>query len=222
VLKARGLTKDYVTAAGPIRILENVDLTLERGAAAAVTGPSGSGKSTLLYLLGGLDRPTSGSVHIDDTDVSAIAEPQQAAFRNRHIGFVFQDHALLPQCTVLENVLVPALVADGGAAMRTERARMLVDSVGLAHRTGHKPAQLSGGERQRVAIARALIMEPSLILCDEPTGNLDRETAVTVADLLVRLHTESGSVLVVVTHSSELASRFPMRYEMKNRWLTQA
>jgi lipoprotein-releasing system ATP-binding protein len=222
VLKAQGLTKEYTTAAGSLRILENVDLTLERGDAVAVTGPSGSGKSTLLYLLGALDRPTGGTVHLDGADLSALSEAEQASFRNRHIGFVFQDHALLPQCSVLENVLIPTLVAPGGAAQRTERAQMLVEAVGLGHRIGHKPAQLSGGERQRVAIARALIMEPSLVLCDEPTGNLDHDTATSVADLLLRLHKESNSVLVVVTHSPELASRFPARYAMQQRGIARA
>jgi lipoprotein-releasing system ATP-binding protein len=221
VLKAHALTKDYVTPTGPLRILEKIDLTLDSGDAAAITGPSGSGKSTLLYLLGALDRPTSGTVHLNDTDVSSLAESRQAAFRNRNIGFVFQEHALLPQCTLLENVLVPTLVADGGAPPRTERARMLIEAVGLAHRTHHKPAQLSGGERQRVAIARALVMEPSVLLCDEPTGNLDRDTAGSIADLLLRLHGETGSVMVVVTHSFELASRFPVRYELINRGLAR-
>jgi lipoprotein-releasing system ATP-binding protein len=221
VLKAQGLTKDYATPAGPIRILEDIHLTLERGDAIAVTGPSGSGKSTLLYLFGALDRPTSGTVWLDETDVSALGEPEQATFRNRNIGFVFQDHALLPQCTLVENILVPALVSDGGAAARTARARTLIEAVGLAHRMDHKPGQLSGGERQRVAIARALIMQPPVLLCDEPTGNLDSDTAATVADVLFRLHDESPSVLVVVTHSMDLASRFPVRYALKNRGLVR-
>lgn len=222
MLKAQGVTRDYTTAAGPIRVLENVDLTLDRGDAVAIMGPSGSGKSTLLYLLGALDRPTSGAVQVNGSNIATLSESEQAEFRNRHIGFVFQDHALLPQCTVLENVLVPALVAPGGAQQRTERAQMLVEAVGLGPRIAHKPAQLSGGERQRVAIARALIMSPSLVLCDEPTGNLDHDTAVNVADLLLRMHKESNSILVVVTHSAELASRFPVRYAMQNRGLVRA
>jgi lipoprotein-releasing system ATP-binding protein len=214
------LTREYSTPAGPLRILENVDLSLAPGDAAAIMGPSGSGKSTLLYLLGALDRPSSGTVTLNGTDIGALAEAQQAAFRNRHIGFVFQDHALLPQCTVLENVLVPTLVADGAGA-HTERARALLDAVGLTARLDHKPAQLSGGERQRVAIARALILQPSLVLCDEATGNLDRQSAATVADLLLKLHREQNSILVVVTHSSELASRFGTRYELRDRGLVR-
>jgi lipoprotein-releasing system ATP-binding protein len=176
----------------------------------------------LLYLFGALDRPTGGTVFINEADVSALSEREQAAFRNKNVGFVFQDHALLPQCTLLENVLIPTLVAAAGAADRTTRARSLIEAVGLAHRMEHKPAQLSGGERQRVAIARALIMQPAVLLCDEPTGNLDRDTATTVADLLLRLHSESESVMVVVTHSADLASRFPVRYELKNRGLARA
>jgi lipoprotein-releasing system ATP-binding protein len=218
VLKAESLTKTYITPGGPLTILEGVDFTLSRGESAAIMGPSGSGKSTLLYLLGALDRPTTGSVLVDGADVGAMNEARQAEFRNRHIGFVFQDHALLPQCTVLENVLVPTLVADG-AAKHTERARSLVNAVGLSERIDHKPGQLSGGERQRVAIARALILKPSVVLCDEPTGNLDRMAASSVADLLVSLHREEQSVLVVVTHSTELAARFGKRFELRDRGL---
>lgn len=219
VLQAIGLTKDYTTQSGTIHILEDVNLSLARGDAIAITGPSGSGKSTLLYILGALDKPSGGKVLLRDTDVSALSETEQAAFRNRNIGFVFQDHALLPQCNLLENILIPALVAEGGTEARAGRARMLIEAVGLAHRVDHKPAQLSGGERQRVAIARALIMQPSLLLCDEPTGNLDHDNASTVADLLLRLHSESDSVLIVVTHSAELAMRFPVRYGLKDRRL---
>lgn len=220
MLKAERVIKDYTTAAGSIRILEDVNLTLNAGEAAAITGPSGSGKSTLLYLLGALDRPTSGSITIDGTDVGALGEAQQSEFRNAKIGFVFQDHALLPQCTLLENVLVPTLVAKAKQNW-AERAQSLIEAVGLGHRLAHKPAQLSGGERQRVAIARALVMEPSLVLCDEPTGNLDHDSAASVADLLLRLHGERKSVLVVVTHSAELAARLPARYELRERGLVK-
>jgi lipoprotein-releasing system ATP-binding protein len=211
MLQARALVKEY-PASG--RILDGVDLTLEPGDAAAIMGPSGSGKSTLLHILGALDRPTSGTVSLNGSDIAALAEREQAAFRNAHIGFVFQDHALLPQCTVLENVLVPTLVAN--KTDRTPRARALLEAVGLAHRMDHKPAQLSGGERQRTAIARALILDPALLLCDEPTGNLDRATAATVAALLLELHRERESILVAVTHSAEFAAHFPARYELVN------
>jgi lipoprotein-releasing system ATP-binding protein len=203
-----------------LRILENIDLELKPGEAAAIMGPSGSGKSTLLYMLGALDQPTSGVVTVDGTDLGLLDEPRQAQFRNRHIGFVFQDHALLPQCSVLENVLVPTLVA-GGAAKYRERAAALVEAVGLTSRLSHKPAQLSGGERQRVAIARALVLHPSLVLCDEPTGNLDRQSAETVADLLLSLHREQNSVLIVVTHSADLAGRFSGRFELRDRTLVR-
>ncbi len=214
-----GVTKEYPTAAGPLRILDGVDLTLQPGDAAAIMGPSGSGKSTLLYLLGALDKPTSGTVRIDGTDLATQNEASLARFVNKTIGFVFQDHALLPQCTVLENVLIPTLVSGGDGS---ERARGLLDAVGLGPRIDHKPAQLSGGERQRAAIARALIQKPSLVLCDEPTGNLDRESAANVAELLLRLHQEQGSVLVVVTHSAELAARFPIRLELRDRKLVRS
>ena len=220
MLKVERLTKEYQTAAGPLRILENIDLELKPGEAAAIMGPSGSGKSTLLYMLGALDQPTSGVVTLDGTDLGLLDEPRQAQFRNRNVGFVFQDHALLPQCTVLENVLIPTLVA-GGAAKYTERAMALVEAVGLTSRLSHKPAQLSGGERQRVAIARALVLHPSLVLCDEPTGNLDRQSAETVADLLLNLHREQNSILVVVTHSADLAGRFSGRFELRDRTLVR-
>ncbi|HYO83390.1 MAG TPA: ABC transporter ATP-binding protein [Bryobacteraceae bacterium] len=219
---AEGVTKDYPAPGGSLRVLEELSLRLEPGSAAVITGPSGTGKSTILYLLGALDRPTTGKIEIDGVTLATLSEAAAASFRNQHIGFVFQDHALLPHCTALENVLVPAVVAKGGAAARMERARMLIDAVGITERADHKPAQLSGGERQRVAIARALILEPSVLLCDEPTGNLDASTALTVADLLVKLQAESRATLVLVTHSTELAARFPLRYQLRDRRLVPA
>ena len=183
-------------------------------------GPSGSGKSTLLYLLGVLDTPTTGTIRLQGTDIATLNEKQAARFRNEHIGFVFQDHALLPQCTVLENVLVPTLVAPAGPY--EPRARKLLQRVGLSHRLEHFPSQLSGGEKQRCAIARALIREPQLLLCDEPTGNLDRASAVAVADLLLELHAAQNAILIVVTHSTELASRFPQRFNLTDRRLQRA
>ena len=180
-------------------------------------GPSGSGKSTLLYILGSLDPPSSGTVTLDGQDPFQLDERAQAAFRNKRIGFVFQDHSLLPQCSVLENVLAPTLVAPAGerAASRDEaRARELLTQVGLADRLDHRPGELSGGEKQRAAIARALIREPQLLLCDEPTGNLDRASADKVAALLLDMHKRQGTILIVVTHSAPLAERFAVRYEM--------
>jgi lipoprotein-releasing system ATP-binding protein len=181
-------------------------------------GPSGSGKSSLLYILGALEPPTSGTVSLDGRDPFQLAPDDLAAFRNSSIGFVFQDHCLLPQCTVLENVLIPTLVARDGTDAAA-RARTLVDQVGLGDRVDHRPAELSGGERQRVAIARALIQNPRLLLCDEPTGNLDRAAADNVASLLLDLHRRQNTILIVVTHSAQLASNFPIRFELVDRQL---
>jgi lipoprotein-releasing system ATP-binding protein len=213
MLNVDRIARDYPTPAGPLHILEDVSFAMNAGDAAAIMGPSGSGKSTLLYILGTLEPPTSGQVTLDGVDPFALGEAELAAFRNRQVGFVFQDHCLLPQCTVLENVLTPALVT-GDASRHVDRARKLLDQVGLAARADHRPAQLSGGERQRVAIARALVLQPVLLLCDEPTGNLDRHTADTVASLLLDLHRDQGTILVVVTHSAELAARLPVRWQL--------
>ena len=224
MLEVRDLSKSYPTPRGELRVLENVSLTLEPGEAIAVTGPSGSGKSTLLYAVGALDPPSSGTVTLDGVNPYALGEREQAAFRNEHIGFVFQDHSLLPQCSVLENVLIPTLVAKGSAdGKETEaRARQLLEHVGLTDRLEHRPGELSGGEKQRAAIARALIRNPTLVLCDEPTGNLDASIADSVASLLIELHKAHRTILVVVTHSASLASRFSRRYEMTARRLQPA
>ncbi len=183
-------------------------------------GPSGSGKSTLLHILGALEPPTSGSVTLDGDNPFQLDERALAAFRNRKVGFVFQDHCLLPQCSVLENVLTPTLVASSNNGS-IERARALLDQVGLAERMDHRPAELSGGEKQRVSLARALINEPLLLLCDEPTGNLDHKSAEVVASLLLELHKRQETILIVVTHSSELASKFPIRFEMIEQSIKQ-
>jgi lipoprotein-releasing system ATP-binding protein len=209
------LGKDYPTRGGPLTVLRDVTFRLDRGEALAVMGPSGSGKSTLLHLLGTLDRPTRGTVRLDGNDPFALSEPALADFRNRHVGFVFQDHHLLPQCTVLENVLIPTLVNSQAKAADVEAwAKQLLDRVGLTGRLDHRPAELSGGERQRVAVARALVLRPVLLLADEPTGNLDRSTAKAVGELLLELHRQERTVLVVVTHSPELAKLFPRQVEM--------
>jgi len=182
-------------------------------------GPSGSGKSTLLHILGTLDRPsrpTIGEVRLDGKDPFALSEPALADFRNRHIGFVFQDHYLLPQCSVLENVLIPTLVSREDRVGVEAWARQLLERVGLAQRLDHRPAELSGGERQRVAVARALIRRPVLLLADEPTGNLDRRTAQAVGQLLLELHREQQTILIVVTHSPELARLLPRQMEMSD------
>lgn len=222
-LAVEDLRKDYPTRSGPLPVLDGLSLQLNRGDAAAVMGPSGSGKSTLLHILGTLDRPSNGKVSLDGADPFALNDKDLAAFRNRRIGFVFQDHHLLPQCTVLENVLIPTLVnkgADKAALLNT--AKELLDRVGLSHRLEHRPAELSGGERQRVAVARALIHKPLLLLADEPTGNLDRKNATAVAELLLELHKEEQTILLVVTHSTELATLIGTRFEMAEGRLVSA
>ncbi len=214
-LVVENLRKEYPTRSGPLVVLNGVSLALKHGAAVAITGPSGSGKSTLLHILGTLDTPTSGSVKLDGADPFALAPKTLAAFRNRRIGFIFQDHHLLPQCSVLENVLVPTLVNSEATATDTEAyAHELLNRVGLAKRLDHRPAELSGGERQRVAVARALIQKPALLLADEPTGNLDRTNAQSIGELLLELHTQHNTVLMVVTHSADLAKLLPTRFEM--------
>ncbi len=221
LLEVKELTKDYATPRGPLAVLSGISFHLSLGDAVAIMGPSGSGKSTLLHILGALDPPTSGTVTLDGSNPYQLDEKQLAAFRNEKIGFVFQDHCLLSQCSVLENVLTPTLVSRSrnGSA---ERARALLEQVGLTERIDHRPAELSGGEKQRVALARALINEPVLLLCDEPTGNLDHKSAEAVASLLLELHARQKTILVVVTHSAELAARFPIRYEMVEQSIRQA
>jgi len=220
VLSVRGVSKSYETAAGTLPILDGVSMELVPGDAVCILGPSGSGKSTLLFILGALEAPTAGSVALGGQEVFALPEAERAAFRNRHVGFVFQDHCLLPQCSVLENVLLPSVVAPPGD--HASRARELLERVGLGPRAAHRPAQLSGGERQRTAVARALLLSPTLLLCDEPTGNLDRKAADTVASMLLDLHAEKRTILVLVTHSLELARRFPVRLELEDGRLRPA
>jgi lipoprotein-releasing system ATP-binding protein len=218
VLKVDNISKEYPTPRGPLRVLTDVSLSLNKGDAISIMGPSGSGKSTLLYLVGALEPPTSGTITLDEQDPFNLNEKQLAAFRNRHIGFVFQDHCLLPQCSVLENVLTPTLVSTNGEDA-TGRARTLLEQVGLKDRLDHRPAALSGGERQRVSLARALITRPQLLLCDEPTGNLDHHSAEVVASLLLDLHKQQQTILIVVTHSAELAGRVPIRYHLVDQRL---
>ena len=220
MLKVENVSKEYPTPRGPLPIVSNISLTLSAGDAVSIMGPSGSGKSTLLYMMGALEPPTSGSVTLDGQDPFALKEQELAAFRNRQIGFIFQDHCLLPQCSVLENVLTPTLVASNDGD-RSAIAHTLLNRVGLGERLEHRPAELSGGEKQRVALARALIMKPKLVLCDEPTGNLDHKSANVVASLLLDLHRQQKTILVVVTHNAELAAQFPLRYELMDHELRQ-
>ena len=213
-LEVTNVSKSFPTAAGDLPILTGVNLSLSRGEELVVMGPSGAGKSTLLYIIGTLDAPSGGSVNILGQNPFALDRSTLARFRNANIGFVFQDHYLLPQCTVLENVLIPTLAGNGADKAAEDRARFLLERVGLAPRMAHRPAELSGGERQRVAICRALINRPPLLLADEPTGNLDRHTAESVGTILLELSREEKAILVVVTHSAELAERLPRRCEL--------
>ena len=218
MLKVDKVSKTYPTPAGPLAIVSDVSLELPQGSAVSIMGPSGSGKSTLLYMLGALEPPSSGTITLDDQDPFVLDAKQLAAFRNQRIGFVFQDHCLLPQCSVIENVLTPTLVSTMNGAV-DERARNLLEQVGLGGRITHLPGQLSGGEKQRVALARALIMKPRLLLCDEPTGNLDQKSADVVGGMLLDIHQQANTILIVVTHSVDLAARFPQRFELRNQHL---
>ena len=211
----RGLTKQFATDGAHVDVLTGVDLDLAAGDAMAIVGPSGAGKSTLLHLIGGLDTPTGGTIEVGGESLQTMSEVELARFRNRTVGFVFQDSHLLPQYSVLENVLVPTLAFKGEGCGDEARARALLERVGLSHRLEHRPAQLSGGERQRAAVARALINNPALLLCDEPTGSLDRDNSNAVADLLFELHKEENNILVVVTHDLALANAFPRRVTLE-------
>lgn len=214
-LQADGITKDYPTRRGPLSVLRGVSLSLDQGEAAVIMGPSGAGKSTLLNILGTLETPSAGHVLIDGRDPFELSEADLAEFRNQQVGFIFQEHHLMPHCSALENVLLPSLARTGGED-REPRARRLLDRVGLSERLDHRPAELSGGERQRVAVARALINQPSVLLADEPTGNLDRKTAAEVAALMLDMHREENTILVVVTHSATLAASLARKYELND------
>lgn len=214
LLEVNNLSKEYPAPAGSLTVLSGIDLTLAPGESISIIGPSGSGKSTLLYILGTLEPPSAGSVTLYGHNPFAFDEKRLAAFRNKEIGFVFQDHHLLPQCSVLENVMVPTLVAPEQDPEAENRARVLLDRVGLTSRLDHRPAELSGGEKQRVALARALIREPRLLLCDEPTGNLDRAATDSVGSLLLELHRLQKTMLVVATHNLALAGKFQRRYRL--------
>ena len=225
------VAKAYPTPRGPLTVLTDVTFSLDAGEAAVIMGPSGSGKSSLLYILGAMEPPTSGSISLAGQDPFALAPAALARYRNTEIGFVFQDHCLLPQCSVLENVLVPTLIGQGRRSTVEGRpadddperlARTLIEEVGLLDRIDHRPAELSGGEKQRVAIARALIRNPRLLLCDEPTGNLDQRSADSVTALLLELHKLHKNILITVTHSTQLASNFPIRFELLNTNLVRA
>ncbi len=219
-LIALNLVKHYATRAEPLKVLSDVSLQLSAGESLAVLGPSGSGKSTLLHILGTLDVPTSGKLTLDSQDPFALDADELATFRNQKVGFIFQDHHLLPQLSALENVLIPTLAAGCATPRAVERGQDLLERVGLAARSEHFPAELSGGERQRVAIARALIQRPQLLLADEPTGNLDRSSSEKIGQLLLELQAQDGHMLVVVTHSHDLAAQADRRFELDGGVLT--
>lgn len=209
MLQVSNLSKDY----GSVEVLRDVSFSFTDGVSVAITGPSGSGKSTLLHIIGTLEKPTAGQVAINNRNPFALSEPELARYRNSVIGFVFQDHHLLPQYSVLENVLVPTF-AFKQQPDANERAHEFLNRVGLTDRISHRPGELSGGERQRVAIARALINQPDILLCDEPTGNLDTATTETIANLLFELHQAEKNVLIVVTHNLTFASRFQQHLQL--------
>ena len=215
-LDIQGLHKSFDFEGRRIEVLRGVHLQMAPGEKVAVVGASGAGKSTFLQVLGTLDTPTAGTIKIDGVDVKSFSSAQLAAFRNRTIGFVFQFHHLLPEFTALENAAMPALIAGLPEQEARGRAHRLLARVGLEQRLGHRPGELSGGEQQRVALARALVMEPKLLLADEPTGNLDRRTGAEIHELLVELNRERGMTLLVVTHNDDLANRLGRQLRMKD------
>jgi lipoprotein-releasing system ATP-binding protein len=221
-VEVRELQKTYRKAGEEIRVLQAVNLQLQAGDRAAIIGPSGSGKSTFMHLIGLLDRPTSGQILLDGQEVGGLDEGSRDRLRNRRIGFVFQSHNLLPEHDALGNVMMPVRLAGAPVRVADSRARTLLEAVGLGHRLHHRPGELSGGEQQRVALARALVMGPGLVLADEPTGNLDPETAEGVFHLMLELNRQLGSTLLVVTHSHAIASRFPRRLQVQGGRFVEA
>ena len=216
------IAKEYATRDEPLRVLRDISVELSVGENVAILGPSGSGKSTLLHIMGTLDAPTSGDVTLRGENPFQLDEPRLARFRNENIGFIFQDHHLLPQLSVLENVLIPTVASGGATSEQMARARNLIDRVGLSPRMDHRPAELSGGERQRVAVARALVQSPILLLADEPTGSLDRTNANAIGTLLLELQKQEQTLMVVVTHSMELANLMGRRLELDDGRLIEA
>jgi lipoprotein-releasing system ATP-binding protein len=210
----RSLTKSYLHGGRTIEVLKGIDLEIGAGEMVAVVGSSGAGKSTFLHVLGTLDTPTAGTIRYDHADVATMSSADTAAFRNRTIGFVFQFHHLLPEFTAVENCAMPAMISGVSRGDAFGRAQKLLDRVGLGHRLTHRPGELSGGEQQRVALARALVMDPRVLLADEPTGNLDTHTGASIHELMVELNRERGMTMLVVTHNPDMAARMPRRLHM--------
>ncbi|MEM6691654.1 MAG: ABC transporter ATP-binding protein [Planctomycetota bacterium] len=215
-LQLQDITRRFTSGDQTLTVLDGLSLRLNSGESLAITGPSGSGKSTLLQIIGTLDRPDEGSLMIAGQDPFSLSESDLATFRGQAIGFIFQDYHLLPQLSVVENVLIPTLALGNVTEAQRERAESLIEAVGLADRMGHRPGQLSGGQKERVAIARSLIMEPTVMLADEPTGNLDRRTADEVTELLLKMQTQANAVMIVVTHSDELSKAMGKRHELQD------
>ncbi len=213
-LRISDLCKSFATVDEPLVVLDRLSLQLSAGDSLAIVGPSGSGKSTLLQIIGTLDRPDSGTLIIDDTDPFSQNEKQLARFRNRNIGFIFQDHHLLPQLNVLQNTLLPTIAFGKGTDEQVQRAHELIESVGMSDRIDHLPSELSGGQKERVAIARSLVMSPTVILADEPTGNLDAKTAKEMTNLMLDLQQQFGAILIAVTHSESLAASMSQQREL--------
>ena len=221
LIDVRGLVKAYPTPAGPLTVLQDLDLSVDAGQMVAIVGASGVGKSTLLHVLGGLDAFDAGTVRIGDADIGQLDDEARVRFRNRHVGFVFQFHHLLPEFSAQENVEIPLRIANRAAAEREEQARQLLTRVGLAERAPHRPGALSGGEQQRVAVARALVGRPTLLLADEPTGNLDEHTAADLHNLLREMHRDYGLTSIIATHNSALAAACDRVFRLEGRRLRQ-
>ncbi len=208
ILACEAVCKNYYDGQLNVQVLDNLTLQVDKGRSIGIVGASGSGKSTLLHILGGLDKPTSGRVSLMGQDLSELSQKQLSGLRNRHLGFVYQFHHLLPEFSALENVMMPLLIGKRPKEQARERALLMLEKVGLKNRVLHRPGELSGGERQRAAIARALVTDPACLLADEPTGNLDRKNALNILDMMMELKQELGTALVVVTHDDEMAARF--------------
>lgn len=221
VFEARDLTKVFTKGGKTIEVLKGLELSLVSGEIVGILGASGAGKSTLLHIAGGLDKPSSGTIRYGGDDIFHLSEPDLATFRNRSVGFVFQMHYLLSEFTCLENVMMPGIIAGGDKEQIRVRAEELLEQVGLSQRGDHRPGELSGGEQQRAAVARALVNRPSMILADEPTGNLDARTALSVQDLFLDLNETYGTTFLVVTHNREMASRFHRRFQLRDGVLHQ-